>query len=113
MTDVELRARKKKLNARLLLGQRRSKRIISGRTGSVAHVAESADGDAYAFVILIDCCEERGMLFVVLRDWHEERASQVYYRACEYRMCTNMSKYVFQCYCAWMTTTSASYRSRT
>ncbi len=53
MMGVDQRARKRS-TVRLLLGQRESKRIISGRTGSVAHVAESADGDAYAFVVLID-----------------------------------------------------------
>jgi len=66
MTSVERLARKRS-NARLLLGQR-SEKIIGGHTGDVAHIAESAGGDAYAFVILIDGGEERGMLFLVWRD---------------------------------------------
>ena len=33
--------------------------MISGRTGSAAHVTESTDGNANAFVILIDSGGER------------------------------------------------------
>ena len=80
MTGVE-RREEKRSNARLLLiGQRESEWIISGLTGSlVAHVAKSADCDAYAFVVLIDAGKERRMLFVV---WDESVLKRAYSTAC-------------------------------
>lgn len=53
MTGVERREGKRSNVRLLLIGQRESERIINGLTGSlVAHVAKSADGGAYAFVVL-------------------------------------------------------------
>ena len=56
MAGFERRARRES-NARLLLGQRESTKTISGRTGGVAHVAESTDGDANALIVLVDAGE--------------------------------------------------------
>lgn len=81
MVGFERRARRES-NARLLLGQRESTKTISGRTGGVAHVAESTDGNADALVVLVDA-DEGGWLWIVWRDWHGEKksASQVYIAA--------------------------------
>ena len=56
MAGFERRARRES-NARLLLGQRESTKTISGRTGGVAHVAESTDGDANTLIVFVDAGE--------------------------------------------------------
>ena len=71
-------------------GQSKHRKRMSGRTGGVAHVAESTDGDSDALVVFIDA-GKGGWLWIV---WHGERNGRVsgIQFTCEYRN-TNMSKY--------------------
>ena len=59
---------------------------MSGRTGSVAHVAESTDGDTDALIVFVDG-DNGERVWIAGRDGHERestRASQVFRAALEH-----------------------------